>query len=73
MDSMWLVCCQQAYFVCVLCPPLFRILPHTQDGVLCFCRLSLALGGVLAAGGGTSLQDLLSLVTRDINAPAFTW
>lgn len=49
------------------------LLAAPQDGVLCYCRLSLALGGVPSAGGGMTLQDLLSLVTRDINTPTFTW
>lgn len=42
-----------------------------QDGVLCYCRLSVALGGAQAVG--TSLNDLLDLVSREINAPSFTW
>jgi hypothetical protein len=44
-----------------------------QDGVLCFCRLSLALGSIPTAGSGFLQNDMLSLVTRDMNAPAFVW
>jgi hypothetical protein len=51
---------------CCACRP-------SQDGVLCYCRLALALGGVPSAAGSMSLQEWLSLVTREINTPAFTW
>jgi hypothetical protein len=44
-----------------------------QEGVLCFCRLFLALGATPSVGGGTSVPDLLNLVMSDINAAGFTW
>jgi hypothetical protein len=40
-----------------------------QDGALCFCRLSMVLGGP----SDRAVLDLLALSTRDINAPAFSW
>jgi hypothetical protein len=41
----------------------------TQEGVLCLCRLSLALGGAT----DRAVADLLGLATRDITAPGFAW
>eukprot|EP00775_Hariotina_reticulata_P004991 gene4991-5233_t len=42
-----------------------------QECVLCYCRVSLALGGPQSLPGGHGLRDLMHLVNRHINSEGF--
>lgn len=72
-----LVCTQHPMALVTCCTTYHGILllavAVVQDGVMCFCRLSLALGSMPTAGSGVLLNDVLRLVTGDINTPAFAW